>query len=134
MVSQVLVFVILDLLEHVQGSLMEVSLHIKLFVSQIVDQSSLLNEIIFTLKSDIFDLLLRMSQVFVLFFLAHISPHSCELLGFVSGVNIVENCELWTKEVSEVADFSISKVEGNEIFMMPNHTSDPLIVRPSSKS
>lgn len=70
----------------------------------------------------------------MLFFFANIGPHCAELLGLVSGIDIVENCEFGTEEVSEMSDFSISNVEGDEILMMPDHSSEPFIVRPPPES
>lgn len=131
---QVLAFIVLNLPKHVVSSLIEVSFNIELFVSQVIDQCSLFNEIIFSLKSYIFHLLLCVSHVLHLFLFWNISPHCCELLGFVSGVNVIENSELGTKEVSEVADFSISKIESDKIFVMPDHTSEPFVMWPPSKS
>ena len=75
-----------------------------------------------------------MSEMSQLFFFSNISPHVAKLLGLISSVNIIEGGELGTKEVSEMSDFNISKVESKKIFVMPDHTSDPFIVRPSSKS
>lgn len=129
---QVLGFKVLDLLEHVEGSLMEVSFNVELFVGKIVNESSLLDEVVFALDSQVFDLLLGVSQVRGLFLLGNIRPHGSQLLSLVSGVNIVEYREFGTNEVSEVTDLSISKVEGDQEFMMPDHTSDPFVVRPSS--
>ena len=63
-----------------------------------------------------------------------ISPHSSELHGLVPRIHIVEDCEFGTKEVGEVSDFDVSYVEGDEILVMPDHSSQPLIVGPSSES
>ena len=69
-----------------------------------------------------------------LLFFANISPHGSQLLSLVSGINVVEYCELGTQEVSEVSDFNITKVESNQILVMPDHSSNPFVVRPSSES
>lgn len=102
---------------------MEVLFQVKLFISKIVNESSLLYEIILSIESNKFHLLFCVSQVLELLFLSYISPHSKQLLGFISRVNIVKNCEFGTKEVSEVSDFNVTQIKGDQILMMEDHTS-----------
>lgn len=65
---------------------------------------------------------------------ALISPLRSELLDFVSSVHIIEGSELGTSEIGEVPSLDVSKIEGNQIFVMPDHSSNPLVVGPSSHS
>lgn len=74
-----------------------------------------------------------MSEMLQLFFFSNISPHRAELLGFVSCVYIIENCKLRAEEVGEVTDFNVSKVEADEVLVMPDHSSEPLVVGPSAE-
>ena len=69
-----------------------------------------------------------------LFFLGHISPHGAELLCLVASVDVVEDCKFRPNEVGEMSDLDITEIESNQILMMEDHTSDPLIVRPATKS
>ena len=69
-----------------------------------------------------------------LLFFANVGPHGAELLGFISGVYVVENGEFGSEEVGKVSDFSIPEIERNQIFVMPDHASEPLVVGPSSES
>ena len=107
-IAEVLLFVVLDHLEHVSDSSMEVLLHIQLLVSEVVDQSSLLNIVVLTIDANVFHLLLGVSEVSKLLFLSNVSPLAAELLGLIARVDVVENCELRTNEVGEVTDFNIS--------------------------
>ena len=80
------------------------------------------------MNSDVLKLLSSWSQMDELLFFANISPLSSELLSLISSVHIVEGGELWTKEISEMSSFNISKIESNQIFVMPDQSSNPLIV------
>lgn len=80
------------------------------------------------MNSDIFELLSCGSQMDELLLFSNISPLSTELLSLISSVHIVEGGELWTKEISEMLSFNITKVESNQIFVMPDHSSDPLVM------
>lgn len=113
---------------------MEVLFKIQLLVSKEVNKSSLLYEIIFSVKSDVLHLFLSVSEMFELFFLAYVSPHAGELLSFISGIDIIEHSELGTNEVGEVSDFDVSKIEANQELVMPDQTSEPFVVGPSSES
>lgn len=128
MSSKVLVFIVLDRSKHVNSSVVEVLFKVELFVGEEVNQSSLLNELVFSVDSNVFHLFLGMSEMSHLFFFANISPHGAELLGFITSIDVVEGGELWTKEVSEVSDFDVSKVEADQIFVMPDQTSNPFVV------
>lgn len=75
-----------------------------------------------------------MNQMSHLVFLSNISPLWAELLGLIPGVGIVENSPLRSQEVGEVSDFDISQVEADQEFVVEYHTSDPLVVGPTSHS
>jgi len=107
-IAEVLLFVVLDHLEHVSDSSVEVLLHIQLLVSEVVDQSSLLNIVVLTIDANVFHLLLGVSEVSKLLLLSNVSPLAAELLGLIARVDVVENGELRTNEVGEVTDFNIS--------------------------
>lgn len=132
--SEILLLIILDGLKHVKSSVMEVLLKVKFFVSQEVNQCSLLYVLIFRVNPEVLHLLFSSSQVSQLFFFSNVSPHGAQLLGLVSSVDIVEVGELGAKEVREMSGFDNTKVPGEDEFVMEDHTSDPLIVRPSSHS
>jgi len=112
----------------------EVGLGIELGVGQEVDHCSLLNEFILFINSGIFELLFGVSQMLVLDDFNIVSPLVTELFVLVVGVHIVECCEFWTKEVSEMSDLQMSNIKGNEELMMPDHCSKPIIMLPSTKS
>lgn len=48
---KVLTFVALDVVKHVDSTLMEVLLKVKLFIGQEVDQRSLFNEVVFLVEA-----------------------------------------------------------------------------------
>ena len=86
-----------------------------------VDQSSLLNELVFFINSFVFNLLLSVGQMFALSLFNEVSPHVAHLLHLVVGVDVVEHTELWTNQVSEVTELSISEVQGDQVLVMPDH-------------
>jgi len=133
-VSEVLVLVILDHLEHVVDSAMEVLLKVQLLISEEVNESTLLDIIVFRVDADVFHLLLGVSEVSQLFLFASISPGASELLGLITGVDIVENGELGADEVGEVTDLNVTEIEGNEELVMEDHATDPFIVGPATES
>jgi len=75
-----------------------------------------------------------MLKVQRLVLLNDISPLSAQLLGFVAGVHIVEDCELGTKHESEVADFNISKVKSEQEFVVEDHVANPFVVGPATET
>lgn len=131
---EVSVFKVLDLIEHVQGSSVETGFGVELGVGEEVDESSLLDELVFFIHSVVLKLLLGVSQVLVLDHLGGVSPHVGQLSEFVLRVDIVEDGELWTDEVSEVSDLDVTKIVSKEELVMPDHSSEPVVVLPTSES
>ena len=134
MVTEVLVLEVLDHSKHVQSSSVKVLLHVQFLVCQVVHEGSFLDIIVFSIETDIFHLFLGVSEVSELLLLSHISPHAAELLGFVSSVNIVEDCEFGPNKVGEVSDLNVSKVECDQVLVVEDHATDPFVVRPPSES
>ena len=64
----------------------------------------------------------------------NISPLGAQLLGLVSGVHIVEDCKLGAEHESEVADFNIAEVKGEQELVMEDHVSNPFVMRPATKT
>ena len=134
MISKVLVFVVLDHLEHVVDSAVEVLLEVQLLIGEVVDKSSLLDVVILGVDADVLHLLLGVSEVSQLLLLGNVGPGACELLSLIARVHIVEDGELGTDEVGEVADLNVTQVEGNQELVMEDHATDPFIVRPAAES
>lgn len=111
---------------------MEMVLNIELFICEVVNEGSLLNIIVLSIDSYVLHLFFGVSQMSKLLLLGNISPHAAKLLGLISCVHIVEDCELRTNKVGEVSDFDVTKVECNQILVMEYHTTNPLIVGPTS--
>lgn len=133
-VSKVLAFVVLDHLEHAVDSAVEVLLEVQLLIGEVVDESSLLDVVVFRVDADVLHLLLGVSEVSQLFLLGNISPGAGELLGLIARVDVVEDGELGTDEVSEVTDLNVAEVEGDEELVMEDHATDPFIVGPAAES
>ena len=113
---------------------MEVGLSIELRVGEEVDKSSLLDRFILTINTVVLKLLLGVSQMLVLDHLDLISPLVTKLAVLIVSVHIVEHGELWTNEVSKVTNLNQTNVEGNKELVMPDHSSEPVIVLPTTKS
>lgn len=67
-------------------------------------------------------------------FLNNIGPLAAKLLGFISRVDIVEYGEFRTGQPSKVTCFNVAQIEGKEELVMEDHTTNPFIVRPATKS
>ena len=91
---------------------MEVVFKLSTRVSEEVDHCSLLNEAKLLVDTDVLHLLFGMLKMQRLVLFDNISPLGAQLLSFVAGVHIVEDCELGAKHESEVAYFNITKVKG----------------------
>ena len=113
---------------------MEVSFGLELRVGEIVYKGSLLNILVFLINSSILHLLLGMDEMIVLSHLNGISPLINELLVLIFRVNVVENRELWSDKVGEVTELKVSKIKGNKILMMPDESSQPGVVFPTTHS
>jgi hypothetical protein len=133
-VSKILVLEVLNHLQHVVDSAVEVMLNVQLLVCKVVNESSLLNVVVFRVDADVLHLFFGLSQVSELFLLGNISPHTAELLSLISGVDIVEDGELGTDEVGEVSDLNVSEIESEQELVMEDHASDPLVVGPSTET
>lgn len=131
--SEVLGFKVLDQFEHVEGSVVEVLFQVEFFISEEVDDGSLFYVLILFSNSDVVHLFLGVSEMDGLFFLDVVSPHVAQLLGFVPGVHVVEDSELGTQEVSEMPDLDVTEVESNQVLVVENHSSQPLVVGPPAE-
>ena len=134
MVSEVLALEVLDHLEHVECSSVEVLLDVKLLVGEVVDECPLLDVVVLGIDADVLHLLLGVSEMSELLLLSDVGPHAAELLGLVASVDVVEDTELGANEVGEVADFDVPEVEGDEVLVMEDHAANPLVVRPPSEA
>ena len=63
-----------------------------------------------------------------------VSPLASELLGLVESVSIVEVSELWSEHESEMSDLHVANEPAHQELVMPDHSTDPLIIGPTSKS
>ena len=113
---------------------MEVSLEVRARSCHVVDEGSLLDEVVFTVDVNILNLLLGLAQVHGLGLLNHISPLRSKLSHLVSSVLVVEDGEFGTGQPSEMTNLNVAKIEGNEELVVEDHTTDPLIVRPSAQA
>lgn len=113
---------------------MEMLFKVQLLICEVVNQGSFLDVVILVLNSHELHLLFGVFQVLSLAFLHSVSPHSDQLVSFIPGVDVVEDSELRTKEVSEMLDFYVSYVEGDEEFVVIDQTTQPFVVRPTSHS
>lgn len=124
----------LNTLEHSSGTRVEIGLSRHLCVSQEVNQCSLLNEFVFVVNAVEFKLLLGKFEVFVLHHFDRISPLVAKLSVLISRVGVVEDGELGAREPGEVFDLSVADVVSDQEFMMPNHSTQPIIVLPAAKA
>ena len=60
--------------------------------------------------------------------------YSPALLMRVAVFNIIEYGELWTDQESEMSNLNGAYIISNKEFMMENHSSEPFIMLPSTKS
>lgn len=116
------------------GSIVEVGFSIKLRVGQEVDESSLLDCFVLLVDTVVLELLLGMSQMLILSHLSFISPLVGQLSILVVGVSVVEDREFGTDEIREVTNLKVTNVVSNQELVMPDHSSQPIIVFPTAKS
>jgi len=124
----------LDRVQKSNCSIVEVGFGIELRVGQEVDEGSLLDRLVLSIDTVILELLLGVSQVLVLFHLNSVGPLVGELSVLVVRESVVENSEFGTDEVGEMTDFEVSNEVSNQVLMMPDHTSQPIVVLPTAKS
>ena len=103
-------------------------------VGKEVNQSTLLHKVIFFVDAYIFHLLLGLLKVLHLSLFTGVSPLASELLSLVESVGIVEIGELWSKHEGEVSDLHVANEPAHQKFVMPDHSTDPFIISPSSHS
>ena len=103
-------------------------------ICQEVDKSSLFYEVVFFVEANILKLIFCESQMSHLLFLNNIGPLTAKLLGFISRVNIVEYCEFGTGQPGKVTCFNVTQIEGEEELVMEEHTTNPFVVRPATKT
>lgn len=73
-IAEVLLLIVLDHLQHVADSAVEVLLHVQLLVGEVVDQSSLLNVVVLAVDANVLHLLLCVSEVSKLLLLGDVGP------------------------------------------------------------
>lgn len=73
-----------------------------------------------------------MNKVNHLLFFDDISPLHTKLLGLIASVNVVEDGKLGSNEPGKVSCLDVSQIEGKKELVMPDHVSDPFVVRPST--
>jgi len=108
----------------------EVVLDVAALVGQEVDESSLLDEVVLGVDANVLDLLLGGDEPFHLGLLGVVSPLGNELLALVASVHVVELSELRANHEGEVTQLRDTEVEGKDVFVMEDHSSEPLVVRP----
>ena len=113
---------------------MEVSFKVELLISEIIDERSLLDEIVFSVDSAVFELFLGGLEVLELFLFGDVGPLVAELLRFVGGVDVVPDSELGSEEESEMSDLDVAEEERKEILVVPDHGPEPFVVVPASEA
>jgi len=131
---QVSLLEILNRVEKRISSEVEIGLSVELGVCQEVLKSSLLDKLVLAVNTVVLKLLLGVSHMLVLHHLALVSPLVAELAVLIVSVHIVEHGELGSNEVCEVTDLNQTNVEGNEELVMPDHSTEPVVVLPAAES
>ena len=129
---QVGLLVALDRLEHVGSTIVEVTLKSSARVGHEVDKSSLLDEVVLAVDANVLHLLLGWDEPLHLGLLGVISPLVDELLSLIPRVGVVEVGELGSDKEGEVTHLSEAKVEGNDVLVVEDHATKPLVVRPAA--
>jgi hypothetical protein len=101
-------------------------------VSQEVDEGSLLDEVVLGVDADVLNLLLGGHEPLHLGFLGVVSPLGNHLLGLVARVHVVEVGEFGSNQESEMAHLGYTKVEGKDVLVMEDHTSEPFVMGPAA--
>jgi len=133
-VLEVNLFVAFNCVKHVLGAAVEVVFKFDAAVGEVVDEGTLLDVVVFRVDAGVFHLLLSVDQVAHLDLLSNVSPLGGELSVFVASENIVEDGELGTEHEGEVSELNVAEVDGEEILVVEDHVTDPLVVRPASKA
>ena len=124
----------LDRGEQSLSTVMEVLLDTDTRVGQEVDKSSLLDEIVLAVDANILDLLLCGSEECHLDLFSGVSPLVGELLSLVSCVGVVPVGEFGSDKEGEVAHFRHTQVPSEDVFVVEDHATKPLVVRPAAHS
>ena len=122
----------LDRLEHVGSSVVEVTLESLARSSHEVDERSLLHEVVLTVDAHVLHLLLGGDEPLHLSLLCDIGPLVDELLALVPRVGVVEVGELGSDQEREVTHLGHTQVESNDVLVVEDHTTEPLVVRPAA--
>jgi len=101
-------------------------------VSQEVDESSLLDEVVLSVDADVLNLLLGRHEPLHLGLFGVVSPLANHLLGLVARVHVVEVGKLGSNHKGEMAHLGDTKVEGKDILVMEDHTSEPFVMGPAT--
>jgi hypothetical protein len=133
-VLEVNLFVAFNSVKHVLCAAVEVVLKFDTAVGEVVDEGTLLDVVVFRVNTGVLHLLLGVDQVAHLDLLSNISPLGSELSVFVASENVVEDSELGTEHEGEVSELNVAEVDGEEILVVENHVTDPLVVGPTSKT
>jgi len=124
--------VALNRVKHVSGTAVEVALDIGARVGHEVDESALLDEVVLVVDTDVLDLLLGGHEPLHLGLLSVVSPLRDELLSLVTSVHVVEVGELGADHEGEMAELRDTEVEGNDVLVVEDHTTEPLVMRPAA--
>lgn len=113
---------------------MEVMISTQFGICQEIYESPLFYKFVFLIDSIILKLLFGMDEMLVLNHLHVISPLVSQLSIFIVCKCTVEYGELWTNHESEMSNLNEAYIISNKEFMMENHSSEPFIMLPSTKS
>jgi hypothetical protein len=127
-------FVAFDGGEHVLSAAVEVVLEVVAAVGEVVNEGALLDEVVLLVDADVLHLGLGVHEVDHLALLGNVSPLAGELLSLVTGVHIVEDGELGTEHEGEVAELNVAEVDSEQVLVMEDHVTDPLVVGPAAKT
>lgn len=131
-ILEICLLVPLDRVEHALGTTVEMGLNIHATVCKEVDQGSLLDEVVLIIDANVLHLLLGGDEPLLLCLLSLVSPLCSELLALVSTVDVVEVGEFGTNEESEVTHLADSQVEGEDVLVVEDHTTEPLVMGPAT--
>jgi len=120
--------------EHGLSSNSHVILDSKSLVGEEVRECALLDEIVLIVDGNVLHLLLGVHEVILLDLLDNIIPSREQLSHLVVGIGVVPVGELWSNDISEVAGVDEGQVEAEDVLVMEDHTSNPLVMGPATES
>ena len=103
-------------------------------VGQEVDEGSLLDEIVLFVNTNILDLLFGGNEEMMLDLFSFVSPLAGELLSLVSCVDVVPVGKFGSNKEGEVSHFRHTQVPSDDVFVVEDHATKPLVVRPAAHS